>query len=144
MTTVDKTEGKVTIDTENKRITLTKEEMLPKTFVAILQNRFIVRIPGFDSFLIKAVRLSGLRTLEVDLHLCPSPSTLQQIEDWGHDKTPERTIQLDFLDALGTVISSWQWEGCTLYGLGMSLSYDKSDAGFVTMLVQTGERKQLL
>lgn len=95
--------------------TLDEKKLLPESFEALRNNRWVLQAQGIDSFLVKSVEgpelKRGANTSEVKLALYNviGGNDSQGAIDWM-DSGEERAVVIKHLDPVGTVVDKWEFE----------------------------------
>lgn len=124
--------------TNQEKVDLLPQQYEPKRF-----NRWILKIPGLDSFYFKKIKLPKfevikynlelIKTFEVEMYSPIEPSSVRHIFNLAVQNTiPE--IEFNDLDAIGNKVSKWQFLNCKISNVDFG-TYDYDDKSLSTIKI---------
>lgn len=120
-----------------------KVDLLPNQYEPKRFNRWILEIPGLDSFYFKKIRLPKfeeinnklemIQTFEVEMYSPIEPSNVRHIFNLAvQNAIPE--IVFSDLDAIGNRVSKWQFKNCKISNVDFG-TYDYDDKNLSTIKI---------
>ncbi len=124
--------------TNQEKVDLLPQQYEPKRF-----NRWILKIPGLDSFYFKKIKLPKfevikynlelIKTFEVEMYSPIEPSSVRHIFNLAvQNAIPE--IEFNDLDAIGNKVSKWQFLNCKISNVDFG-TYDYDDKSLSTIKI---------
>ncbi len=131
------------MERNNEMTNQEKVDLLPQQYEPKRFNRWILKIPGLDSFYFKKIKLPKfevikynlelIKTFEVEMYSPIEPSSVRHIFNLAvQNAIPE--IEFNDLDAIGNKVSKWQFLNCKISNVDFG-SYDYDDKGLSTIKI---------
>lgn len=131
------------MERDNEMTNQEKVDLLPQQYEPKRFNRWILKIPGLDSFYFKKIKLPKfevikynlelIKTFEVEMYSPIEPSSVRHIFNLAVQNTiPE--IEFNDLDAIGNKVSKWQFLNCKISNVDFG-TYDYDDKSLSTIKI---------